>query len=110
MRKARRGGVAVLRMTAMGEGIAIERGHGHRRGRFPTSEQVEWMFEGINGDVEVARTSIKRQDLPKRPSRRGPVTSLPAGAAASYKEEVGIGVLGKVVAAVRPGKWPRCGR
>ena len=67
------------------------------------------MFEGINGDVEVVRTSIKRQDLPKRPSRRGPVTSLPAGAAASYEEEVGIGVLGRVVAAVRPGKWPRCG-
>jgi len=43
----------------------------HRTGRFPTSEQVEWMFEGIFGDVEVVRRSIDDKTYPKRPSRRG---------------------------------------
>jgi hypothetical protein len=52
VKEVRQGGVAVLRMTAMGEGIAIGKGYGHRRGKVPTSERVEWMFEGIMGDVE----------------------------------------------------------
>jgi len=42
----------------------------HRKGRFPTSEQVQWMFEEIIGGVEVVRRSIKDKTYPKRPSRR----------------------------------------
>jgi hypothetical protein len=74
--------------------------------KIPTSERVEWMFEGIMGDVEVVGTSIKDKTYPKRPSRRGSCEVV-AGriVAASCKKEVGvgIGVLGRVVAAVRPG-------